>query len=126
MRYALFKALRLSAQASRTYLTQLSMGYEPRPTHDLKLQLERREANERTLNKLFGKARYLIGLVQEAPADVTQCRKADEALGELHVLGEDVTDPEGPLRELRVLDELPDLAARYPRYLTSPTHLTPP
>lgn len=117
--YALFKALRLSGQASRTYLPQLSMRYNPLSTHDLKVQLqalteakERREANERTLKKLLSKARYLVGLVQETPTDVTQWRKADEVLGELDVLGEDVTDLLEPLRGLTVPDELPDLAVR--------------
>ena len=117
--YALYKALRLSGQASRTYLPQLSMRYTPLPTQDLKVQLqalteakERREANERTLKKLFGKARYLVGLVQETPTDVVQWRKADEVLGELDVLGEDVTDLLARLRGLTVPDELPDLATR--------------
>ena len=117
--YALYKALRLSGQASRTYLPQLSMRYTPLPAHDLKVQLqalteakERREANERTLKKLLSKARYLTGLVQETPTDVVQWRKADETLSELDVLGEDVTDLLARLRGLAVPDDLPDLAAR--------------
>ena len=117
--YALYKALRLSGQASRTYLPQLSMRYNPLPAHDLKMQLqalteakERREANERTLKKLGGKARYLVGLVQETPSEVARWHKADEVLGELEVLGEDVTALLEPLRELTVPDELPELAAR--------------
>ena len=117
--YALFKALRLSGQASRTYLPQLSMRYNPLSAHDLRAQLqalmeakERREVNERTLKKLLSKARYLVGLVQETPTDVAQWHKANEALGELEVLREDVTDLERPLRGLRVPEELPGLAAR--------------
>ena len=117
--YALFKALRLSGQASRTYLPQLSMRYTPLPIHDIKVQLqaltetkERREANERTLKRLLSKARYLVGLVLEMPTDVAQWHKADEALGELEVLGAGVTALLEPLRALRVPDELHDLAAR--------------
>ena len=117
--YALFKALRLSGQASRTYLPQLSMRYNPLPAHDLRAQLqeleeakERREVNERTLKKLLSKARYLVGLVQETPTDVAQWQKADEALGELDVFGEDVTSLLEPLRGLAVPDELPSIAAR--------------
>lgn len=117
--YALYKALKLSAQASQTYLPQLSLGYRPRPAQDLGAQLQvlseakgQREAHERTLKKLGGKARYLAGLVQGTPSDVVQWRKVDEVLGELEVLGEDITDLLEPLRGLTVPDELPDLAAR--------------
>lgn len=117
--YALFKALRLSGQASRTYLPQLGVRYNPLPTHNLRTQLqalteakERREVNERTLKKLGGKARYLIGLVQKTPLEVARWHKADEVLGELEVLGEDVTDLLARLRGLTVPDELPDLTVR--------------
>ena len=117
--YALYKALRLSAQASRTYLPQLSMRYDPLPAQDLEMQLQalteakgRREANERTLKKLGGKARYLVGLVQETPSEVARWLRVAEVLGELEVLGEDVTAQLEPLRGLTVPDELPDLAAR--------------
>lgn len=117
--YALYMALRLSGQASRTYLPQLSMRYNPLPTQDLRAQLqvlteakEQREANERTLKKLGGKARYLIGLVQETPSDAARWQRVAEVLGELDVLGADVTHLLEPLRGLTVPDELPDLAAR--------------
>ena len=117
--YALYKALRLSGQASRTYLPQLSMRYNPLSAQDLEMQLQalteakgRREANERTLKKLGGKAHYLVGLVQDTPSEVARWRKVDEVLGELEVLGADVTALLEPLRELTVPDELPELAAR--------------
>lgn len=51
-------------------------------------------------------------MVQETPADLAQWQKADEVLGELVVLGEDVTNLLEPLRGLRVPDGLPNLAKR--------------
>lgn len=117
--HALYTALRLSAQASRTYLPQLSLEYRPRPLRDLQVQLgtlqetkAAREAKERTVKKLRGKARYLTGLVQETPTDMAPWRKLHEVAGELDALGEDVSELLEPLGGVEVPGELPDLAAR--------------
>lgn len=117
--YALFKALRLSGQASRTYLPQLSTRYNPLPAHDLRVQLQaleekraQRETRERTLDELVSKARHLVELVLEKPSTPARWRKVDKVLGELEVLGADVTDLLEPLQGLKVPVELPNLAAR--------------
>jgi hypothetical protein len=115
--YALFQALRLSGQASRTFFPQLSLEYRPLGVADLTARLEAlgqarddREAHERAVKKLVAKARYLVGLVLQASTDPALWRKVDEVRSELMALVVDPTDLLEPLRKLAVPDGLPGLA----------------
>lgn len=117
--YALFQALRLSGQASRTFFPQLSLEYRPLGVADLTARLgalgqarDDREVHERVVKKLVAKARYLVGLVLQTSTDPAPWRKVDEVRSELTVLGVDPAGLLEPLRKLAVPDELPELAAR--------------
>jgi len=116
--YALYRALRLSAQATGTFLPQLSLEHEFCALETLQARLEAlektreaREERERTLKKLRGKARYLAGLVAKEPAALAQWREVEEAVGELHALGSSTGDLLAPLRGLEAPPEVPHLAA---------------
>ncbi len=116
--YDLYKALKLSAQASRTYLPQLSLGYRPPALGELTVRLaalgearQAREARARASKKLYGKAHYHIKLVAKNPADMAQWRKVDEAVRELLAQGEAVAGLLEPLRGRAVPPDLSRLAA---------------
>lgn len=127
--YALFQALRLIGQASRTFFPQLSLEYRPLGVADLTARLEAlgqarddREAHERAVKKLVAKARYLVGLTLQASTDPAPWRKVDETRSELMALGVDPADLLEPLRKFAVPDGLPGLAAM----LVEVTVLSPP
>lgn len=127
--YAIFQALRLSGQASRTFFPQLSLEYRPLGVADLTARLgalgqarDDREARERAVKKLVAKARYLVGLVLQASTDPAPWRKVDGVRSELTVLGVHPEELLEPLRKLAVPDELPGLAA----LLAEETVLSPP
>jgi len=116
--YALFQALRLSAQASGSYLPPLGLAHTPLPLETLRARLgaleearAAREVHAERVKRTRNKARYHVQLVAQNPADLAQWRKVEEVLGELRELGEDADDLLGPLRGCEPPPELPALQA---------------
>ena len=114
----LYRALKLSAQASRTYLPQLGLGYKPMRLGELTAKFEaltetrlKREAQAQETRKRRNKASYHIGLVAKSPTDVAQWRKVDETVAELLEQREAVAGLLEPLLGLSVPAELPRLEA---------------
>ncbi len=116
--YALFTALRLSAQASRTFLPQLSRDYQPLGVDVLTARLDElkkarayRESHLKAVTQTRNKLRYHISLVVKDPGDRAQWSKVDEAMRELHALDDNAHELLTSLRGLEVPEALPELAA---------------
>ncbi len=116
--YALFTALRLSAQASRTFLPQLSRDYRPLGVCELTARLDeleearaQGETHPRAVGQARNKLRYHVSLVVKDPGDYAQWSKVDEAMRELHALNDNSQELLASLRGLAVPEGLSDLAA---------------
>jgi len=116
--FALFTALRLSAQASRTFLPQLSRDYQPLGVAVLTARLDeleearaQGEAQARSVGQTRNKLRYHVSLVVKDPGDRAQWFKVDEATKELYALDDDAQKLLASLRGLEVPEGLPELAA---------------
>ncbi len=116
--YALFTALRLSAQASSTYLPQLSRDHQPLGVDELTARLDelgearaQGKAHVRAVGQARNKLRYHVSLVVKDPGDHAQWSKVDEATKELYALDDDAQRLLASLRGLEVPEGLPELAA---------------
>ncbi|CAA9291674.1 MAG: hypothetical protein AVDCRST_MAG93-3949 [uncultured Chloroflexia bacterium] len=93
--YALYGALKLSAQASRTYLPQLSLGHAPLSVEALAARLDalegsRRERQDRDeqVQRAAEKLRGYTEKVRKSPGYLRHWRTLEGALRELRALGE--------------------------------------
>ncbi len=116
--FALFTALRLSAQASRTFLPQLSRDYQPLGVNVLTARLDeleearaQGEAQARSVGQTRNKLCYHVSLVVKDPGDRAQWFKVDEATRELHALNDDAQELLASLQGFVVPETLPELAA---------------
>ncbi len=116
--YALFSALRLSGQASRTFFPQFSRDYRPLGVGELSARLDelekaraQGEAHARAVGQARNKLRYHVSLVVKDPGDRAQWFKVDEATRELHALDDDSQELLASLRGLEVPEGLSEIAA---------------